>query len=417
MVKWLFAIMTAMFLLSFYSNAQWEKANGGKELPDSTAISAILTKGNTVIAATATKGIYYSTNNGENWVQKNNGLEGLIEITALGLKGNQIFLGTIDGVYISTDNCETWNEKVSGMSGEGINCFLVINNNILAGTSSGIYMSTDNGNNWISKNQGITDYEWTGVNSLAIKGTTIFAGTTDGIYTTTNNGDNWTRKNFQDIVSSIVVHKNNIYISGDGVNTGVHVSTDNGSSWVDRNNGLDIAHSTKFYLLSHGDSVYAGASRTGVFMTNDNGNNWIPYSEGLSAYVQGNELMLASNDKYLFVGSKGATGFCNLWRLPFTDAQDTQAVNDDYYNSKILEINPNPVTDRLNLKIILPTDDIISIALIDILGNSTVIANREMKYKGENNISIPVSNLSAGTYYIRLVTSSGTIAGTVVIFR
>lgn len=412
MFRWLFAILTALFLLSFNSNAQWEKANGGKELPDSTAMSAILTNGNTIIAATARKGVFYSTNNGEGWVQKNNGLEDLVEITALGLKGNLIFVGTVDGIFVSSNNCDSWIEKDNGMSGEGVNCFLVIGNNIFAGTTSGIYMSSDNGNSWIPKNQGITDYEWTGVNALAIKGNTIFAGTSDGLYASANNGDNWTRSNFQEIVASIAVYKNYIYISGDGVNTGIHVSSDNGSTWNDKNTGLDIGQSTKFYLLTYGDSVYAGAFRTGVFLTNNNSNNWIQYSDGLSPYVQGNELMMATNDKYLFVGSKGATGYCNLWRRLHREPQIS--VEEDYTSTGILNVFPNPLNDRLNLTIELPGDDFVSLTVDDVLGNSIVITEHEFMSKGKNNYTIPISYLSAGTYFVRLMTSGGTVVRTVV---
>ncbi|OGU18265.1 MAG: hypothetical protein A2X61_15740 [Ignavibacteria bacterium GWB2_35_12] len=395
MMRWLFAILMAILLLSFNSYSQWEKANGGKELPDSTAISAIMTNGNTVIAATA-KGVYVSTNNGENWVLKNNGLSDPTQITALGLKGNLIFAGTYEiGIYVSSDNGNIWIKKDNGMSGEGINCFFVNNNNIYAGTSSGIYMSSDNGNNWIPKNQGITEYEYTGINSLAIKDSTIFAGTSDGVYASTNNGDNWSRKNFQVNVSSIVVNKNNIYISGDGYNTGIHVSTDNGSTWVAKNTGMDISESTKFYLLSYGDSVYTGASRQGVFLTNDNGNNWIQYSDGLSPYVQGFELMLATNEKYLFVGSTGATGYCTLWRRLHNEPEIS--VEEDYTMPGILQAYPNPSSDYIFIKCDGDVSLNQSIKIYDILGNTVWQGIME----GEP-IRIDISSFPTGVYYVNV---------------
>ncbi|TAL68036.1 MAG: T9SS type A sorting domain-containing protein [Bacteroidetes bacterium] len=412
MLRWLFVFTVLINFFSINSNAQWEKANGGKELPDSTSILAILTNGNTILAATP-KGIYISSNNGENWSKKNSGLEDQLEINTLGLKGNIYFVGTMDGIYSSSDNGNSWIESDNGINSESVYSFLVIGNNIYAGTTGGVFVSSNNGNNWTPKNQGLPEYE--PVNALTINGNTIFAGTTAGVYASSNNGDSWSSKNFHEIVSSIAVNNNNVYISGDGVNTGLHISTDNGISWDKINSGLDISHSTKYFLLSVGDSVFAAGITTGVYVTNNNGNTWMQTDDGLSAYVQGNELMLASNYKYLFVGSKGASGYCNLWRLPLIP-KDTTGVNDLNADLELMQVNPNPANEILHLTVNLPYVDLISLSISDVLGNSKFIFNNEMKSGGINNISIPVSNYSAGTYYIRLTTSNCTLVRAVIIY-
>jgi hypothetical protein len=81
-----------------------------------------------------------------------------------------------------------------------------------------------------------------------------------------------------------------------------------------------------------------------------------------------------------------------------------------------LQVYPNPVSDNLNLRIELPDHDFLTITLNDVLGNTMGIANHELMYKGLNKITIPVSILSEGTYYIRVITSQGTIVKSVVIF-
>ena len=412
MVRWLFAILMAMFLLSFNSNAQWEKANGAKTLPDATAILAVITNGSTIIAATSA-GIYISTNNGDNWTQKNNGLQNPSGFSELCTKGNLIFAGNMEAVFVTSDNGDTWIEKDDGLNGESIYCLLVVGNNVFAGTSGGIFMSSNNGNNWVQKNQGIPEFET--VNSLNLKNNIIFAGTSVGVYASTNNGDSWGNKNFDNEVFSITSNKDCIMLCEEGFNKGVYVSTNNGMNWVSKSNGLTLDRDLHYFLISIGDSVFAGGTNTGVYLSANDGNTWTPYNDGLSAYVQGNELMFASNNNYIFVGSKGSNGFCNLWRRLLNELPIS--VEEKYTVPGILQVFPNPVTENLNLTIDLPNDDYISLTLDDVLGNSTVIANHELKYKGSNNISIPVSNLSAGTYFVRLMTSGSTITITVVIYR
>ena len=406
MFRGLLLILVFAYLFTQNSYSEWEKANGGKELPDSTALSAILTNGNTIIAAT-TKGIYYSTNNGEDWLQKNNGLELPIEINTLGIKGNNYFIGTMDGIFSSSDNCDSWIKSDNGINSESVYGFLVIGNNILAATTGGVFVSANNGNNWTPKNQGLPEYE--PVNCFAVNGSIIFAGTDAGVYSSTNNGDNWTFKNFQQKVLSMVIHKNRLYISGDGAYTGVHLSTDNGNSWNECNTGLDISHSTKYFLLTAGDSVFAGGYTTGVYVTNDNGKNWLQYNDGLSPYVQGNELMLAANDKYIFVGSKGANGFCNLWRNPRNAPKiGVKDIIDD--SDELLNIFPNPVNENLNCVINLPEDEIISFSITDLLGNDILVLKNELILQMNKTISFSMSDYSSGSYYIKLITKRGIIS-------
>jgi photosystem II stability/assembly factor-like uncharacterized protein len=413
MVTRMLLLIISFFLITNNSNSQWEKANGGKELPDSTSIFAILTNGNTIITATS-NGIYFSSNNGENWTKKNTGLETQAEVKTLGMKGSKYFVGTMEGIYSSTDNCESWNVSDNGINSESVYCFLVYGNNIYAGTTAGVFVSSDNGNNWISKSNGIPEFE--SVYSLALKGNTIFAGTSVGVYGSASNGDSWIGKNFEEIVSSITVNKNNIYISGDGVNTGLHKSTDNGSSWSKINSGIDISHSTKFFLLSVGDSVFAGGIRTGVYVTNDNGNSWLQFNDGLSAYVQGNETMLASNEKYIFVGSMGASGYCNLWRHRRYE-KDTTGIDDLDAESKMFQVFPNPAVDMFSVIADLPEDNIISISVIDVIGNEFFIQKSNPVNKGMNKFTFSTDRFQNGTYYIKLKTSHYSYIRKIVILK
>ena len=58
------------------------------------AILSIATAGNNIIAGTGNNGTYLSTNNGVNWIQKNQGFSNYPTIGALMIINNYIFAGT-----------------------------------------------------------------------------------------------------------------------------------------------------------------------------------------------------------------------------------------------------------------------------------------------------------------------------------
>ncbi|MGA2298697.1 MAG: T9SS type A sorting domain-containing protein [FCB group bacterium] len=296
-------------------NAQWEHANGGKTLPDSTAINGLYANGSSLYAGTA-KGVYISTNNGDSWLSKNSGLKG-IDVYSFLVVDNTILAGTSSGIYTSADNGSSWVSKPSGMNGESVNNFLKIGNLIFIGTSGGIFSSGDNGNNWTTANNGITDPGFTEIYALAMKGSAIFAGTSAGLYVSTDNGSSWYLRNQGlDITSiySLIVSKKGLFISGENFDEGVYYSTDYGNTWVQKNSGLFPAKDAHYSLIAVGDSVLAGGNKTGVYMTADNGDTWNPFVDGLSAWILLNDLQFTKNDNYVFVSSKGESGFCNVWR-------------------------------------------------------------------------------------------------------
>lgn len=277
-----------------------------------------------------------------------------------------------------------------------------------------MYSTSDNGDTWILKNNGMEDI---GINSLFNKSSTIYAGTSDGVFASTNNGGNWSNKNFNEEIVTVFANSNNIFISGEGFHAGIYVSTNNGSSWTSKNSGLNTALDQHYRFVATGDSVFAGGTQTGVYLSTDGGENWTPSNEGLSEYVQKNELMFASNNSYIFVGSKGnlGSGFCNLWRLPLLPV-DTTGIDDFNAVTEMIRVFPNPANDIINLTINLPSVEVISFSISDILGNSKIIFNSELNPGGNNNISIPVDNYPAGTYYITLITSGGTISKAISIY-
>jgi hypothetical protein len=80
---------------------------------------------------------FKSNNNGTSWTAVNNGLTNL-SVQSFAVSGTNIFAGTTPtggGVFLSTDNGNNWYEKNEGFSvSPSVNALLIANNYIFAGT-------------------------------------------------------------------------------------------------------------------------------------------------------------------------------------------------------------------------------------------------------------------------------------------
>jgi hypothetical protein len=149
-------------------------------------ITSLFVSGSNLIAATE-NGMFYSTNEGANWISP--GLDS-IYFFAIAKSGLNLYAGAYNhGLIISSNNGINWansnlNYPVSSLTGTA--------NSIFAGTCSGyIYRSTNNGLNWVN----IFNTNNNSILSMVSSGVNVIASSNNNIYVSTNNGDIWTLKN------------------------------------------------------------------------------------------------------------------------------------------------------------------------------------------------------------------------------
>jgi len=337
------SIITILFQISIICpsilNAQWESCNNGLTCDSVWCINA---NKNNVYAGTEGSGIYLSTNNGDNWIAKNQGLNNL------------------------------WIRAIA----------ITENNVIFAGTEGGgINISIDNGNNWTTKNQGLKNLNiW----SLAIKGNYIFAGTEDGgLYLSSDNGNSWVEKNkgiqTNLYIMSITINENNIFIGT--WDKGIYLSTDNGNIWNTKIIGLkDLYIRT---LTSIGDNIFAGTFSGGIFLSTDNGDIWLAKNIGLTSL---GVYSFSIDGNNIYAGTQGG-----IFRAKISDIT---AVKDKVQITENI-IYPNPASDFLNIN----SANIIgkNINIYDMLGNKVISATAE-----STATHINVEFLPVGVYLIRI---------------
>jgi hypothetical protein len=267
----------SMVFKSTNSGVNWTKINNWDPL---NYVNSFVQSGSYLMASVNEKGIYRSSDKGENWSLANNGLSRLNAIILT--KGtNKIYASineyfTSGALFQSTNNGTTWSELNKGLTTGNVISMVLMNNNILAATSNGMYKSTNQGTNWSILNA--AGVMGSSVSVLSRKDNTsiVYAGTRDsGVYVSTNFGTNWKHTNLKtENVYSISTAGANVYV-GTAFN-GVYVSSDVGNSWTQTSlTSLRISA-----LASKGKYVYAGWRNThgkphgGIYVSSDKGLNW-----------------------------------------------------------------------------------------------------------------------------------------------
>jgi photosystem II stability/assembly factor-like uncharacterized protein len=393
-------VLILIFLINFtFLLAQWEPCNNG--ISGSPINYFIIDGKNTYTGIGG--GVFMTTNNGDNWDAKNNGLESSwgLDVESLAISGNNIFAGTFfDGIFLSTDKGENWVQKSNGFPFNVINKFdtvysviiyaIIINgNNIFVGTDKGgIYLSTDNGENWTSKNNGLPqlDSMWKNISSIVIIDNNIFAGTKNGVFISNDNGNNWfpKNKNMENMdVFSLAINGYSIYA---GTRYGIFISTNNGEDW--KNIGLKDTLIASIIIKEN----YIFAAGHGVDISTNNGYSWIAKNSGLTCF---GTLSLIINGDYIFAGDAS----CGIFRAKLSDLGITDVKETEQKNESI--IYPNPASSEVKLKFESTNISKIQISIYDLLGKEVFSSSEDCNI-GLNEKVIDCRSLGTGYYIIRL---------------
>lgn len=248
---------------------RWSECDSG--LPTYSNVYSLATSGNSIFAGVVDAedadagvivgGIYHSDNKGLSWTESNSGLPDSTIITALAAKDNTIYAGTFDrGIYQSTDNGATWKALNNGLPEISFVTSIAIKEDKIFAVAynlngddhlseSGIFISTDNGDSWSLSYE--DDYNL--IYSLYIVGNNILAG--GGFYGMGN-------KNilaYQFIFGTIIN-------AGDGFNASGSIlqSNDDGKTWEDIDQDLN-ANSPVYCFAQNGDYLFAGTDSGRVY--------------------------------------------------------------------------------------------------------------------------------------------------------
>jgi len=385
-------------------------------------------------------GIYYSTNDGNNWIYSINGIAGLITNSVCTVN-NTVFCGTTSNLFRSSDSGMNWSISSNGIDQKYICCVAGNGNNIFAGTDgSGIFLSTDMGNTWLSRNSGLNNstvdaIEMTGTNTFvnatgginagiyfssnlgtnwirrsgtlssvqdfASASNYVFACTfTQGIFVTSNSGLNWNscNNNLTNLSTRCLNYYDNMLLAGTTLG-GAFYSIDYGANWINLNL-YNLTNSTVNDIISINGTIIAGTSKDGIFYTTNQGLNWSNINQGLDNF---DIYTLCFDNQYLYAGSYGRS----VWRRPLSQLVYISHLNNKIpFSFSLLQNYPNPFNPSTVIRFQLSVVGNILLKLYDVRGREIQTLVNERLQPGTYEVSFDGSQLTSGVYFYKIMTDS-----------
>jgi photosystem II stability/assembly factor-like uncharacterized protein len=273
-------------------------------------------------------GVFASSDAGQHWVQRDQGLPLPVAINALGFDATnqRLYAATDRGVFVSTDEAQHWRSADQGLPVDSCTAlaFDLDHSSVLyAGTAHhGVFVSTDSGAFWQPASVGLPAGAM--INDLAYSTDQqqLWAATTQGVYRSDDGGRSWQALN-QGLPSDLAVYtlRPASMAGGDsalvyaGTAGGFFLSHDDGAHWERSQETLArVAIRAMQVDFRAPTTLYIGTS-IGVFRSTDSGEVWsgvvggLPRGRQVYALALGApdyaQLYAAADDVYEFPGSSG----------------------------------------------------------------------------------------------------------------
>jgi len=436
--------LDAIFIAKLNPNTEsethyWSPANSGISLNNPSdsqpLINSIYSNGTSLFlasdavnqsigsAAYGLGGIFRSIDEGKSWVMINNGLStGDYVNNVFSLNGNLLEAGN-RGIYLSTNNGDNWTQTNVSVN---VASFTVSGSDIYACGGNSIYKSSDKGSSWNTINStGLSGASSTVIfssnNNLFINNTgnsnsgSIFAG----IFKSTDNGITWNpinsglpfKQNYKEkmypLIYSFTKNGNDIFIASDtndvndGGRTGsIYKSTDNGSTWISKSIGLPLkpdGYSAALNsLITTGNTLVAGTSE-GIYFSTDNGESWNDFTGDLPTRVS--ITSITADNQFITVGTAE-----NVWQRSISNITGVyeKANNIIPAEYNLSQNYPNPFNPATTINFQIPVSGKVTIKIYDLLGREVKSLVNEFKIAGKYSVKFNASNLASGVYFYNL---------------
>jgi photosystem II stability/assembly factor-like uncharacterized protein len=233
-------------------------------------------------------GIFYSTDNGANWVLRDDAEHGDDKFYMAVNGDGDIFHGSVPGgVEMSMDHGFTWPKKNDGLYVQFLHGAAVNSSgHLFAITPFTMYRSTTGGQQWKELNTVQIESFFESVLRITT-GDVVYHGSFYGLYRSSDNGDHWTH-----VIEGDTNNPNNFfYDMQEAPNGWLYASSAMKGLMVSKNNGLDwekvpnlpaslIVMGITFAGL---DTVLISTELTNCWLSTNGGINWVEQKGTLSA--------------------------------------------------------------------------------------------------------------------------------------
>ncbi len=353
-----FVLLLIVYSLSLFTlKGEWE----------AVVVDTVTTGGNFAtnltykedIMMTGYKEFLISFDKGSSWVRKPiPKFPGYSYIVSLDYINDSIFASFYQyGIYLSTDLGETWQARNNGISLDdpkdfGPGSIFAFEDLIFASSLRHIYYSTDRGENW-QKIDTLISQSISPAPARTIKkqGNEIWIVGNGGIFYSSNNGLSWTNilpDGFRHIsFYKLLIGKEGVFVGTKDY--GILYSSDGGQSWQPKNRWLPFMFTTISSFAVYEGNIFStnfasgltfNSAYPGLFVSTDDGENWHRIIFDTTSMREGVEKIFIIGDTIVVVPTI-YQGFM-LYRaqvkwvisnINFTFGEEN---NSDFYSKKLL---------------------------------------------------------------------------------
>ena len=377
----------------------WIYKNNGlpASLSGSEAYIRCLAQGTdgTLYAGTSARGIYRSTNGGDNWMISSNYTTASMNSFGMGITSasdGSVYAATYsNGVLKSTDKGITWNQVNTGLSSSsGDHQHIVYNPKtghiFVSDNSAGVYRSTDLGTKWYKVHNGLPSNPVVYAPALAINPTTgmLFVGyatsirpsiyrSTESIMSIININATPTSIDFGTLQAQ-TNKSNDVYITNTGetdiVTTGSNITGTDASSFLYVFTGAVTLKPNETHRLSV------------VFR---------PYTDGTKTATIEFTTDCGSADIITLIGNATPISVEEIEEMPTTYS--------------LMQNYPNPFNPTTKIQYLLPEAAYVRLSVYNTMGQEVMQLLNENQPAGKYTVDFDAQNLQSGVYFYRLQTN------------
>jgi hypothetical protein len=351
-------------LVSVTPNVVWVISDTGLDRTKGN-VTSFASLGTYLFASQYSNRLVVSSNNGSSW--------GLGNATGpVASNGKYLFGGLGSSLARSVDTDKTWTRCIP----PNPNNVCATGACIFANNDTGVWRSTDTGNDWSQINPPFTG-------TMTVMGSLLFIVSNTGkLAESTDSGTQWSMVSVDsagvpETVNCVATDENNLFV---GTPTGVLVSIDTGKDWIAKNDSI-----AGFYRFPNATPT-VDVMQISVFDT-------LLFADVLYTPEPG-----ASSSYYLID--------CPISELTKTDspASVVQALP----SGDTIEVYPNPAAGIVT--ILSGGTSILGVSVLNVLGEAVL----NLPNLRESDISLDISKIPSGTYFLRIETANGIILRKIV---
>jgi hypothetical protein len=256
--------------------------------------------------------VYFSYDNGVNWVNSSDGLPENVRIGLGGIATSNLILGVAtkdNGVYLYNNKSKTWDNVPTSKQiiEANLGTLAIIDSVIFVGTQfKGVFYTTNKGRNWKNLNTGLTNLT---IRRFCEFNKILYACTNDGFYSLNKNLDNWKLEFGQNSLQTngATFYNGSFYLA---TNKGIF-SQQKDKSWVNSSPQFSMHN-----ISSDKNQIYA-MTYNKLLLSSKDGKNWQSFQSGLPKelytfnVLNHNNLILAGQWDGIYMQTNNNT----MWKL------------------------------------------------------------------------------------------------------